>query len=152
MRNLQDALKSLALVHSGRGALICSPVYETEPVDCGIDAGPYLNAVVQLDYVGQAITLLDALHTIEKIMGREGKRPRNAPRIIDLDILYVGNLTLNNEEIIIPHPRIHLRRFVLAPLCDIRPDLVLPGRNETALELLAKAPDARVAQFAEKLG
>ncbi len=121
-------------------------------MDCGIDAGPYLNAVVQLDYVGQAITLLDALHTIEKIMGRRGKRPRNAPRIIDLDILYVGNLTLNNEEIIIPHPRIHLRRFVLAPLCDIRPDLVLPGRNETALELLAKAPDARVAQFAEKLG
>ena len=121
--------------------LLCSSVYETEPVGSGPEAGTFLNAVIEVEFSGQAIDLLEALQEIEASHGRPSKRPRNAPRTLDLDILYVGNLVLSNEEVVIPHPRLHLRRFVLAPLADIRPDLTLPGQQRSVAELLAMLKD-----------
>jgi 2-amino-4-hydroxy-6-hydroxymethyldihydropteridine diphosphokinase len=121
--------------------VLSSRVYETEPVGSGPEAGPYLNAVIEVEFTGQPIELLEALQQIEAAHGRPSKRPRNAPRTLDLDILYVGNLTLSNEEVVIPHPRLHQRRFVLAPLADIRPDLILPGQHEPIAALLAKLSD-----------
>jgi len=127
-----------------------SRVFETEPVGSGPDAGAYLNAVLEVEFDGQVITLLDGLQRIEAEFGRPSKRPRNAPRTLDLDILYAGNLVLSNDEVVIPHPRLHLRRFVLAPLADIRPDLILPGHHQTVATLLARLADpARVEFFAE---
>ena len=134
------------------GPVLCSRVYETDPVGCEPGSAAYLNAVAEIEYEGQPVLLLDLLQGIEKRMGRPSKRPRNAPRTIDLDILYVGNLTLANEEIIIPHPRLHLRRFVLAPLCDIRPDLILPGHHQRVTELLSALPtEPSVRLFGEEL-
>lgn len=154
--NLGDRLANL---RSGRAALLRLPgvtgdarssrVYETEPVGSGPDAGAFLNAVVEVEYDGQAMMLLDGLQSIEAAMGRPSKRPRNAPRTLDLDILYVGNIALSNDEIAIPHPRLHQRRFVLTPLNDIRPELLLPGQQKTVGELLASLTDpAAVELFA----
>ena len=155
--NLGDRLAQLRLARARVLALpgvsapvLGSRVYETEPVGSGPDAGAYLNAVLVVEYDGQAITLLDGLQRIEADFGRPSKRPRNAPRTLDLDILYAGNLVLSNNEFVIPHPRLHLRRFVLAPLADIRPDLILPGQHHTIAALLARLHDpARVEIFAE---
>ncbi len=146
--NLGDRLANLRAARSHvlglpgvSSPVVDSHVYETEPVGSGPDAGAYLNAVIEVDYAGQPIQLLDGLQQIEATMGRPSKRPRNAPRTIDLDILYAGNLVLSNEEVVIPHPRLHQRRFVLTPLADICPDLILPGQQESIAKLLAGLND-----------
>lgn len=120
---------------------LSSSLYETEPVGTEADAERFLNAVVEVDFEGHPAALLEGLQLIEKELGRPSKRPRNASRTIDLDILYAGNLTLSTPSIIIPHPRLHLRRFVLEPLTEIRPDLRLPGQQLTTRELLAALAD-----------
>ncbi len=144
LRAGRDAVLKLAGVD---GPVLSSRIYETEPVGTEDDAGAFLNAVIEVQYAGHPMTLLDHLQEIEAQHGRPSKRPRNAPRPLDLDILYVGNLTLMNDEIVIPHPRMHLRRFVLAPLNDIRPDLVLPGQHQTIAELLSPLSDPAAVEL-----
>ncbi len=141
LAHLRQARERVLGLPGVSGPAISSRVYETEPVQSGPDAGAFLNAIIEVEYDGQPITLLDGLQRVEAELGRPSKRPRNAPRTIDLDILYTGNLVLCNEDVVIPHPRLHLRRFVLAPLADIRPDLILPGQQRPVAELLAGLND-----------
>ena len=137
MVNLRLGRDSVLALSNIGGPALFSKIYETAPVDSAVDAPPYLNAVMEIEYNGLVATLLDQLQGIERQLGRPNKRPRNAARPLDLDILYCGNLTLNNEETIIPHPRLHLRRFVLEPLAEIAPEKVLPGQNTDIAGLLA---------------
>ncbi|HKX43810.1 MAG TPA: 2-amino-4-hydroxy-6-hydroxymethyldihydropteridine diphosphokinase [Burkholderiaceae bacterium] len=121
-----------------------SSFYRTAPIDSG---GPdYLNAVARLRTRLPALELLAQLQAIERAHGRE--RPyRNAPRTLDLDLLLYGDEQWATPALELPHPRAHERAFVLAPLAEIAPDLVIPGRGRVA-ELLAGLPDQRIERLA----
>ena len=156
--NLGDRPANLA---AGREAVlsitgVCEPillsrVYETEPVGTEPDAAPFLNAVMEIEFTGEPGALLAGLRGIESSLGRPTRHPRNAPRTLDLDILYIGDLARARDDLVIPHPRLHLRRFVLTPLNDIRPELRLPGQTRCISELLGQLDDpAGVELFAAK--
>jgi 2-amino-4-hydroxy-6-hydroxymethyldihydropteridine diphosphokinase len=81
--------------------------------------------------------LLDQLIGIEEALGRKRDHPRNISRIIDIDLLYCGDRQIDNGQLQLPHPRIYSRKFVLKPLADIRPNLVLPEQKKSIRELLA---------------
>ena len=136
LANLREAYQHVFALNKIGAFVRTSSIYETSPVDSEPGTAEYLNAVMEISFDGPPVALLDHLLEIESKMGRPSKRPRNSPRGIDLDVLYVGNLVLNNPEVIIPHPRLAKRRFVLAPLAEIVPDLVLPGQSRSVSSLL----------------
>jgi 2-amino-4-hydroxy-6-hydroxymethyldihydropteridine diphosphokinase len=149
LANLRAGRDSVMRLPGVTGPLLSSHVYETEPVGTGTDAGRFLNAVIEIGFEGEPAALLAGLQAIESAMGRPSRRPRNAPRTLDLDILYAGDRTLAESELDIPHPRMAVRRFVLTPLNDIRPDLRPPGWKRTVAESLRELSDpAEVAHFA----
>lgn len=136
--NVVDALARLASQPGCRLAA-SSSLWRTAPVDSSGE--DYMNAVAQLDTSLEAHALLAALQAIELQHGRE--RPyRNAPRTLDLDLLLYGDETIATADLAVPHPRMHERAFVLAPLLEIAPDLVIPGRGRTADLLLTVAGQA----------
>jgi 7,8-dihydro-6-hydroxymethylpterin-pyrophosphokinase len=89
------------------------------------------------------------LGLLRRLEAEAGRKPgeRNGPRPLDLDLLLYSDLTLDLPELVLPHPRLLQRRFVLAPLADLRPDLVVPGTGRTVASLLAAAPEARVERL-----
>jgi 2-amino-4-hydroxy-6-hydroxymethyldihydropteridine diphosphokinase len=125
LANIREGGPRACSLHESDFPIRVSSIYETAPVDCEPGTMPYLNAVMQNNFAEPPVALLDRLLEIQRAMGRTSKRPRNSPRIIDLAVLYAGNLALNNPEIIIPHPRLRQRRFALTPLTETSPDLVL---------------------------
>jgi 2-amino-4-hydroxy-6-hydroxymethyldihydropteridine diphosphokinase len=123
--NVADALLRLAAVPSCT-LLRASGSYRSAPIDSSGD--DYINAVACIDTALPAPALLAALHAIEHAHGRE--RPyRNAPRTLDLDLLLYGDERIDTPTLTVPHPRMHERAFVLAPLLEIAPDLAIPGRG-----------------------
>jgi len=140
LAHLQTGQAALAKLHTDPAAPLISPIYETEPVDCEPGTALYLNAVMEIEYDGEPLELFRALQQIERAEGRPAEHGRNAPRTLDLDLLYAGDITLDSAELILPHPRIAQRRFVLQPLADLRPGLILPGTQKTVAELLACLP------------
>jgi 2-amino-4-hydroxy-6-hydroxymethyldihydropteridine diphosphokinase len=146
LANLRAARAAIAGVADVRPPLRSAPVVESEAVDCEPGTPAFLNSVIEVTFDGHPMTLLDELRAIEVKLGRPSKHPRNVSRLIDLDVLYVGNLALRNEEIVIPHPRLHRRRFVLEPLAAIRPELILPGQIGSVTQLLGRLPSNRATR------
>jgi 2-amino-4-hydroxy-6-hydroxymethyldihydropteridine diphosphokinase len=120
--------------------LLKSSLYETAPVECPPGSPLFINAVVCLiPRTGETPeSLLAALQKIEKESGRQPKKVLNEARPLDLDLITFGDQTRSTPELTLPHPRAHLRRFVLEPLSEIAPDLVLPGQTRTVSELLGE--------------
>lgn len=146
LRTARNAIAGFALDRSMR----VSRVYETEPVNCEPGAGKFLNAVLEIEYDGDPSELLEKLIRLEESLGRDRNHARNVSRKIDIDLLYADELVINNERLQLPHPRMHERRFVLQPLADIRPDLVLPNQTKAVSDLLAQIQDStKVTFFAE---
>jgi 2-amino-4-hydroxy-6-hydroxymethyldihydropteridine diphosphokinase len=113
-----------------------SALYRSAPVDAG---GPdYVNAVVEVQTTLGPLPLLRALLALEQQHGRR-RGVRNAPRTLDLDLLLWGDVVMDTPELTLPHPRLHQRAFVLRPLAQIAPALVLPGRGPLAPWLAAAA-------------
>jgi 2-amino-4-hydroxy-6-hydroxymethyldihydropteridine diphosphokinase len=137
LENLRATRNSILDLPNVKAPILSSAVYETEPVDCEPEAGKFLNAVIEFEYDGDPARLLEQLIQIEETLGRKRDHPRNVSRIIDVDLLYCGEQGINDQRLQLPHPRLHLREFVLRPLADIRPDLMLPGPNKAIRELLA---------------
>jgi 2-amino-4-hydroxy-6-hydroxymethyldihydropteridine diphosphokinase len=119
-------------------SLLKSSLWQSTPVDCPPGSPPFINAVAGLEpRAGETpATLLRKLLALEVKFGRQPKNIRNEPRLLDLDLIAFGSRTVNSPDLILPHPRAHLRRFVLQPLSEIAPDFVLPGQSKTARQLL----------------
>ena len=139
LRHLQQA-KSYLLSLSPEQWHRASPLYETEPVDCPPGAAKFLNAVLEIEFTGAPRTLLKKLLAYEAAHGRDRAAGRNASRTIDLDILYFGEREMVEPDLVVPHPRLAERRFVLLPLSTLCPDLVVKGTGKTVAMLLRELP------------
>lgn len=128
-----------------------SSLWRTTPVDCPPGSPPFINAVVGLHLPGEATLedLLARLQNLEKEFGRQPKKALNEPRPLDLDIIAFGREVRATPKLTLPHPRAHVRRFVLAPLDEIAPELVLPLQTKTVRELLADLPPTETVQKLE---
>ena len=117
-----------------------SPRFETLPVNCPPGSPKFLNSVAEMEVdsvMFPPLNLFGCLEEFEFERGRSPLRDVNAPRPLDLDIIFYGIERFDHMGLIIPHPRAHVRRFVLEPLSHLRPDLILPGQTKTVRQLLA---------------
>ena len=125
-----------ALTASGKSVLRGrSRFYQTEPVDYK-DQDWFVNAIVKIETAYDPFELLKEIKAIERDAGRERESIRFGPRILDLDIVLYDGLIINSPELILPHPRMHQRRFILKPICDIEPRLTHPVLKKDMQSLL----------------
>jgi 2-amino-4-hydroxy-6-hydroxymethyldihydropteridine diphosphokinase len=139
----QIVLDALARLQNFSGApMLKSSLWRTSPVNCPPNSPGFVNAVVGLVPRKNETpeSLLKKLRQLEKEFGRPPKMVLNEPRPLDLDLIAFGNETRNSPELILPHPRAPGRKFVLQPLSEIAPGLVLPGQKKTVSRLLAGLP------------
>lgn len=152
LANLRQA-RNFVLELPNTLSLTCSSLYLTSPVG-GSNQPNYINAVAKIDYAGEALELLAELQSIEQQLGRvRDPNDQNAARLIDLDILLFDQQVFDSVELTIPHPRMLDRLFVLLPLLEIEPKLVLP--NQQSLESVfqkAIAADSFKQQTIQKFG
>jgi 2-amino-4-hydroxy-6-hydroxymethyldihydropteridine diphosphokinase len=128
-----------------------SSAYETEPVGEILDQPDFLNAAVQIRTSLEPEPLLDLCKTIEVEHGRAFGGPRHGPRPIDVDLLLLGEVELNTERLTLPHREVTSRRFVLAPLLELDPDLALPDGTALADALERLGPGQRVERVSGPL-
>lgn len=136
MGNLNAAAAALHALHEVGEPFLTARIYQTEPRHCPPGSPRFLNTVIEMAVACGALELLEKTREIEHRLGREPSTERNAPRPIDIDLLYLEMEIIDHPSLTLPHPRIGERRFVLEPLADIRPDLILPGSPASVQETL----------------
>jgi 2-amino-4-hydroxy-6-hydroxymethyldihydropteridine diphosphokinase len=140
LANLRAAIDALRGISETGEPFLEAPIYQTEPRFCPPGSPDFLNTVVEFGYGGSPLELLASAREIETGLGRTRSGLQNEPRVIDVDLLYLGDLVHDDADLELPHPRIGERRFVLQPLAEIRPELRLPGHERTVSELLDGLP------------
>ena len=143
--HLQAAVEALG--RQGVRVLRSSSTYDTEPVGLILDQPEFLNACVEIETEHDPIALLDACKEVERVVGRAAGGPRHGPRVIDVDLLLLGDLEFEAERLRLPHEQVTTRRFVLVPLLELDSGLTLPGGERLAdsLAALGGGQDVRVA-------
>ena len=143
--NLGDSGRLVAQAMLRLQALSTTPVLQSSlvrsaPVDCPPGSPDFVNAVAAITpFPGETPeTLLAKLQEIEREFGRQQKTVHNEPRPLDLDLIAWGAETRNSPQLVLPHPRAHLRSFVMAPLAEIAPEFILPGQSETAARIASR--------------
>jgi 2-amino-4-hydroxy-6-hydroxymethyldihydropteridine diphosphokinase len=123
--------------------LVKSSFYQTQPVDCAPGTAEFINSAAKLELPVDCdpVDLLQSLHGIEAKFGRDRDGNSNAPRPLDLDLIYISAIQLDTSELVLPHPRAHERLFVLLPLAEIEPDLELLPGQPSVTELISGLPD-----------
>jgi len=142
--NLVDARRRISSV-DGIEFLCSSPLYETEPVDVlpEYSSMKFLNAVVVVKTTLDAEDLMCVLEEIETDLGRGQGDGQNMPRLIDIDIIYIAGCSIRGKDLVVPHPRWFLRRFVVQPLSDVRPDMIVEGQDRKVSDILTTLPDGQ---------
>jgi len=137
--HLNAALEAL----SSRGVSVTavSSAYETAPVGEILDQPDFLNAVARVETGLEPEELLDVLKEIEAQRGRELGGVRHAPRVLDIDLLLLGDIELETDRLKLPHREVQSRRFVLVPLLELDPALTLPGTGRPLVDALAELPE-----------
>ena len=146
LRNLREGVRLLLDSVPGARLTAVAPLYETAAVDCAPGTDPFYNSVIEIECRLEPHALREAAAVVECRLGRPRVRAQNAPRTLDLDLLYCGERVIDDEVLTLPHPMIAQRRFVLQPLADIRPDLVLSGQISTVRAMLDALPGGEVAR------
>ncbi len=141
---LDACRKAIDVLSNGGGSCLQrqSRFYETEPVGWE-DQSWFINGVISIRTGLEAHALHRKLQAVERQFGRRADGPRFGPRILDLDLLFFDDLVVKTAHLEVPHPRLHERRFVLQPLCDIAPGLVHPVIKRTARQLLSDLGDEK---------
>ena len=138
MSNCSRGLESLCA--DGQVRLLArSPFYRTQPVDY-LEQDWFVNAALLVQTALAPLDLLEKTQAIQVQMGRKDDAIRFGPRILDLDIIFYGNQVIDTPHLVVPHPRMHKRRFVLRPICDIDPTVMHPVLGKTVRELLDQLP------------
>ena len=123
------------------GPFRASSLWRTEPLGGHPSQSWYVNAVAELALGGEPLACLHRLRALESAAGRPDARPRFAPRVLDLDLLLFGEAVVDTPELVLPHPGLTRRRFVLAPLAELAPELLPPGETRSVAALLRDLDD-----------
>jgi 2-amino-4-hydroxy-6-hydroxymethyldihydropteridine diphosphokinase len=153
--NLGDSIREIRVAMNlledfSARPLLRSSLWDTTPVDCPPGSPRFVNAAVALTPKRDETpeSLLAKLQALEKQFGRGPKLVLNEPRPLDLDLIAFGNEVRSNSELTLPHPRAHLRRFVLQPLAEVAADFVLPGQKASIADLFRELKtDERVVRL-----
>jgi 2-amino-4-hydroxy-6-hydroxymethyldihydropteridine diphosphokinase len=132
-------LESATVELGGHGVEVVasSSVYETEPVGLVLDQRAFFNACLRVRTSHEPEQLLDACKAVERELGRAAGGRRHGPRVIDVDLLLLGDLEYSSERLTLPHAEVSSRRFVLIPLLELDPELALPGGQRLSERLAA---------------
>jgi 2-amino-4-hydroxy-6-hydroxymethyldihydropteridine diphosphokinase len=143
--HLTDAVA--ALPNRGVDVLASSSVYETEPVGPVLDQPEFLNACLRIETELEPEPLLDACKAVERELGRDPGGVRYGPRAIDIDVLLLDGRRHTSDRLVLPHPEVTSRRFVLVPLLELDPGLALPD-GERLADALAALPGGQAVRLA----